>query len=592
MSERRGWTRQALLAAAFVASIVVPLTAQLPVKGAISPGPAVLPFGDAVSPGDPTSLRPNRPIVGMAATPEGAGFWLVASDGGVFSFGTARFVGSAGGLPLNRPIVGMASTPDGGGYWLVASDGGVFSFGNARFAGSTGALALNRPIVGMASTPDGAGYWLVASDGGVFSYGTARFLGSAGGLPLNRPIVGMASTPDGGGYWLVASDGGIFSYGNARFAGSTGALALNRPIVGMASTPDGAGYWLLASDGGVFSFGTAGFFGSAAGSLGAGRVAAAMRRSPSGRGYNVLAVPASVRVGFAGDVHGVSRVGSYLAGGGNPLAPIAPLFATNDVNVVNLETAVGSSGAPAVKQYVFQSPTALLTALRSSGVQVVNLANNHSLDYGSVGLLETVANARAAGLAVVGGGADAAAAYAPALVSTPGGSVAVLGLSQVVPPGWAAGPGRPGVASAYDVGAATNAVRAARAVADHVVVMVHWGIENADCPNGNQRSLAAALFQAGADVVAGGHPHRLQGVNTGGGRLVMYSLGNFVWYNNAPPNDLTGLLSVQLDTTGVNSYAFAPARIDRDGRPVPLTGQAAVDAVAVLQSLAPGAGRC
>ena len=91
----------------------------------------------------------------------------------------------------------MASTADGGGYWLVASDGGVFAFGDATFFGSMGGIALNRPIVGMASTPDGHGYWLVASDGGIFTFGDATFHGSMGGVPLNRPIVGMASTADG-----------------------------------------------------------------------------------------------------------------------------------------------------------------------------------------------------------------------------------------------------------------------------------------------------------------------------------------------------------------------------------------------------------
>jgi hypothetical protein len=86
----------------------------------------------------------------------------------------------------------MATTADGKGYWLVASDGGVFSYGDATFYGSAGAVPLNKPIVGMATTADGRGYWLVASDGGVFSYGDATFVGSHGGSPLNQPIVGMA----------------------------------------------------------------------------------------------------------------------------------------------------------------------------------------------------------------------------------------------------------------------------------------------------------------------------------------------------------------------------------------------------------------
>jgi L,D-peptidoglycan transpeptidase YkuD (ErfK/YbiS/YcfS/YnhG family) len=159
--------------------------------------------------------------------------------------------------------VTVTGTPDGKGYWIAASNGGVFTFGDASFYGSAGTLHLNAPVVGMASTPDGHGYWLVAADGGIFTFGDASFYGSAGALHLNAPIVGMASTPDGRGYWLVASDGGIFTYGDASFYGSTGALHLNAPIVGMASTPDGRGYWLVAADGGIFTYGDASFYGSA-----------------------------------------------------------------------------------------------------------------------------------------------------------------------------------------------------------------------------------------------------------------------------------------------------------------------------------------
>ncbi|HEY1989790.1 MAG TPA: fibronectin type III domain-containing protein [Acidimicrobiales bacterium] len=195
----------------------------------------------------------------------GKGYWLVASDGGIFSFGDASFFGSTGGMHLNQPIVGMSRTPDGKGYWLVASDGGIFAFGDAAFFGSTGGTHLNQPIVGMSMTPDGKGYWLVAKDGGIFAFGDAAFFGSTGGMHLNQPIVGMSMTPDGKGYWLVASDGGIFAFGDAAFFGSTGGTHLNQPIVGMSVTPGGRGYWLVASDGGIFAFGEASFFGSTGG---------------------------------------------------------------------------------------------------------------------------------------------------------------------------------------------------------------------------------------------------------------------------------------------------------------------------------------
>jgi hypothetical protein len=207
----------------------------------------------------------NAPIVGMAATPDGGGYWMVGGDGGVFSSGDAPFYGSTGNIHLNKPIVGMAATPDGKGYWFVASDGGIFSYGDAPFYGSTGAMHLNQPIVGMAVTPSGRGYWLVASDGGIFAYGDAQFYGSMGGRPLNLPVVGIAPDPATGGYWEVASDGGIFSF-NAPFFGSTGAIHLNQPIVGMVPTQNGGGYWFVASDGGVFNYGNAPFAGSLGGS--------------------------------------------------------------------------------------------------------------------------------------------------------------------------------------------------------------------------------------------------------------------------------------------------------------------------------------
>lgn len=214
--------------------------------------------------GEHAGLRSQRPG-GVAE-----GYYLLAADGAVYALGgtdsttpNIRFYGSLGGVRLNKPPVGMAVTPSKNGYWIVASDGGVFAFGDARFYGSTGSIALNKPIVGMASSPSGGGYWLVASDGGVFAFGDARFYGSTGNIVLNKPMVGMAATPSGLGYWLVASDGGVFAFGDARFFGSTGAITLNQPIVGMAATGPGGGYWLAAADGGIFAFGDAQFSGSA-----------------------------------------------------------------------------------------------------------------------------------------------------------------------------------------------------------------------------------------------------------------------------------------------------------------------------------------
>ena len=167
-----------------------------------------------------------------------------------------------------RPPRGDAKGP----YWMVASDGGIFSYGDAAFYGSTGSTwrSTSRSSA-WPPTPDGRGYWLVASDGGIFAYGDAGFYGSTGSLTLNKPIVGMAAHPRR--TWLLAGrlDGGVFAFGDAGFYGSTGAIHLNQPIVAMAAMPTGSGYWFSAADGGLFNYGDAPFFGSGVG-LGLGPI--------------------------------------------------------------------------------------------------------------------------------------------------------------------------------------------------------------------------------------------------------------------------------------------------------------------------------
>ena len=161
--------------------------------------------------------------MGVVATPDGKGYWEVASDGGVFAFGDAAFYGSMGGQPLDAPVVGMAATPDGKGYWEVASDGGIFAFGDAAFAGRWAASISTRrwwawrppPTAGLL----GGGVRRRRSSPSV----TPRSTGSMGGQHAQRsPSWAWPPTPDGRGYWEVASDGGIFAFGDAAFYGLDG----------------------------------------------------------------------------------------------------------------------------------------------------------------------------------------------------------------------------------------------------------------------------------------------------------------------------------------------------------------------------------
>jgi hypothetical protein len=191
----------------------------------------------------------------------------VKANGQVYS---DHLFGSMAGQHLNQPIVGMAPTSDSRGYWLVASDGGVFGFGSAPFFGSMAGQHLNQPIVGITPTPDGGGYWLVASDGGVFGFGDASFHGSMAGTKLDGPIVGIAATSSGNGYWLDGSDGGVFAFGSATFFGSVAEPLGAHDVVGpLVPTPDQQGYWLASSS----NIGPLGWgFGDAVGCWGNGGV--------------------------------------------------------------------------------------------------------------------------------------------------------------------------------------------------------------------------------------------------------------------------------------------------------------------------------
>ncbi len=228
------------------------------------------------------------------------GYWLVGTDGGIFTFGSAQFYGSTGNLRLNRPVVGITPTADRGGYWLDASDGGVFSFGDTSFygsvpglgfspAGSGGPHSLNAPIVGMVPSVDDYGYFMVASDGGVFAFGDAQFAGSCPGI---GGCVGsaVAVMPDatGQGYWLVTNVGAVYSFGDAQFLGAPGNVG--SPITSAVRTPDGGGYWILDGSGQVHAYGNAAQLGNDTNGIGAFyNPANAIFTDIPGDGYGVVA---------------------------------------------------------------------------------------------------------------------------------------------------------------------------------------------------------------------------------------------------------------------------------------------------------------
>jgi poly-gamma-glutamate capsule biosynthesis protein CapA/YwtB (metallophosphatase superfamily) len=283
-----------------------------------------------------------------------------------------------------------------------------------------------------------------------------------------------------------------------------------------------------------------------------------------------------VVLAFGGDVHFEGTAGAELASDPSlVLASIAQTLRRADLAVVNLETAVTSGGQQVAKQFVFRAPPSAFAALRAGGVDVASMANNHGMDFGESGLHDSLAAARRYHFPVIGIGLDARQAYRPFRRTINGQRIAIIGATQVLDDelisAWTAGPHKPGLASAKDVPQLVQEVHAARRTSDTVVVFLHWGVELAECPSADQRTLARQLVAAGADVVVGGHAHRVQGAGRLGSALVDYGLGNFVWYGTSELSTQTGVLQVTVDGRRVVGYRWEPARIV-DGTPRPLSG--------------------
>ena len=171
-----------------------------------------------------------------AATPDGGGYWLVTSSGGVMAFGDARNHGSIRS-PISGHVIAIVATTDGQGYWIACSTGGVFNFGDAAFYGSANTASAGLPIVAMAATPDGDGYWLADANGTVFSFGDAAHLATFAPVRATSPVVGLAVTPDGSGDWMAEQNGTVLNFGTATAHGAlTGALATS-PVTSIAAMP-------------------------------------------------------------------------------------------------------------------------------------------------------------------------------------------------------------------------------------------------------------------------------------------------------------------------------------------------------------------
>jgi poly-gamma-glutamate capsule biosynthesis protein CapA/YwtB (metallophosphatase superfamily) len=219
-------------------------------------------------------------------------------------------------------------------------------------------------------------------------------------------------------------------------------------------------------------------------------------------------------------------------------APIADLLSQPDLTFANLETPIAPGSTSGTREYVFNAPPEALAALRRAGVDLVSVANNHAFDQGRPGFEETLRRVEAAGLRAVGAGASDRPA-GPVRVEAGGLAIAFLGWAHFFNQGGnecpSPAPGAPPClqAALLDRARAVEAVRAAAAQADAVVVSLHWGNEYEAQPRAEDVELAHQLADAGALVILGHHPHVLQPVelyrrSDGATAVIAYSLGNFV----------------------------------------------------------------
>jgi poly-gamma-glutamate capsule biosynthesis protein CapA/YwtB (metallophosphatase superfamily) len=246
------------------------------------------------------------------------------------------------------------------------------------------------------------------------------------------------------------------------------------------------------------------------------------------------------------------------------------LFKHDDLSVVNLECAVSKLGAPVPKTFNFRGDVAALPAMRAAGVDVANMANNHSYDFGPDALLDTRKNLGDNDIAAVGAGKDPQQALAPALFTIKGWRIAVVGFDKVVDPApeAVAAKGHPGTAAGHDEQAMVQAVKAAAAQADVVIVDIHWGVELDTQPRAVDVALGHKLIDAGADIIFGGHSHRLQPLEMYRARPIFYSLANFVWPNFSTAGATTAVAEVTVSPTGTFTAWLIPAFIDQPGHPV------------------------
>jgi len=307
---------------------------------------------------------------------------------------------------------------------------------------------------------------------------------------------------------------------------------------------------------------------------------AAPTTTPSSPSPTATPLPATITLAFGGDIHFTDYL-APLAADPEGLASLQSTLGAADLSMANLETAITTGGRQIPKEFHFRAPASALQSLAGAGIDVVTMANNHGVDYGPTGLADTLAAKRTSPIPIVGIGADATEAFAPATFTVGGVRIAVFGADQVFDITLAqyhATATTGGVAASSPVTRLREAVAAAHRRFDLVVVYLHWGDDYQSCPRSLDTSTARTLEAAGADIVVGSHSHRVNGAGWLGKAYVDYGLGNFVWWRSHEPDSRSGVLTLTVDAAAarasrdrsrsvVTAARWTPMLIGSDGIP-------------------------
>lgn len=274
---------------------------------------------------------------------------------------------------------------------------------------------------------------------------------------------------------------------------------------------------------------------------------------------------------FGGDVMLARTVGSSIEQGGNPFENIKDKFNEHDIVVLNLETVVADPTYAVQafgKLYTFNSPVSAVDVLKANNVSVVSLANNHSMDYGANALINTMDNLQAKGILHVGAGRTIAEAFAPKYLLSKNTKIALLAFNDIE--NWFTDVTDYNAGSAYfDEGRIKAAITEANNNADIVIVIPHWGIEYSLNNSDRQSYFGKVFIDSGADIVIGGHSHVVQNSEEYNGKMIYYSLGNFVFDDMCSISNAcdAALVEVFIEDKKILTSNILEVRIDDRGYP-------------------------